>query len=69
VPFTDNEAERNLRMVKVRRKVSGCFQTIAGAEGVCILRTVIETARKQGWDILETLGTVPERHIPNLRPT
>ena len=43
VPFTNNEAERDLRMGKVRIKVSGCFRTPAGAENFCTLRTVIET--------------------------
>ena len=55
VPFTNNEAEQDLRMTKTRQKVSGCFRTLEGAENFCILRTVIETARKQGLDILTTL--------------
>ncbi len=67
VPFTNNEAERDLRMTKVRQKVSGSFRTEAGAETFCTLRTVIEIARKQGWDILQTLKTDPEQLILNLR--
>ena len=38
VPFTNNEAERDLRMGKVRIKVSGCIRTPAGAENCCTLR-------------------------------
>jgi len=47
VPFTDDEGERDLRMSKVRQKVSGCFRTGEGAENCCMLRTVAETARKR----------------------
>lgn len=68
VPFSNNEAERDLRMTKVRQKISGCFRSEAGAENFCTLRTVIETARKQGWDILKTLKTAPDQLIPNLKP-
>ena len=64
---TNNEAERELRMTKVRQKVSGCFRTEEGAENFCILRTVIETARKQGWDIMQTLRTAPDQLILMLK--
>ena len=67
VPFTNNEAERDLRMTKVRQKISGCFRTIAGAINFCILRTVIETGRKQNWDIMETLNTPPDQLIKKLK--
>jgi len=66
VPFANNEAEQGLRMSKVHQKVSGCFQTVAGAERYCILWTVVETARKRDWDILETLGMHPDRIIRKL---
>ena len=68
VPFTNNEAERDLRMGKVRIKVSGCFRTLAGAENFCTLRTVIETARKQGWAIIETLLKTADQLIRKLEP-
>ena len=67
VPFTNNEAERDLRMGKVRQKVSGCFRTLRGAEVFCILRTIVNTARKQGWSIIETLLKPPDELIAALR--
>ncbi|WP_419906892.1 IS66 family transposase [Hoeflea sp.] len=66
VPFTNNEAERDLRMTKVRQKVSGSFRTETGAENYCILRTVVETARKQSWDVLRALSKSPVQLIRDL---
>ena len=59
VPFTNNRAEQDIRMMKVRMKISGCFRTNAGAETFATLRSVISTARKRGWNILQTLASPP----------
>lgn len=67
VPFTNNQAERDLRMMKVRQKISGCFRTAGGAEDFAVLRTVLSTAAKQGWNLLRTLQESPDALIAKLR--
>ena len=59
VPFTNNLAEQALRMMKVKMKISGAFRTFKAAQTFAALRSVIATARKQGWNILQTLTRDP----------
>jgi transposase len=59
VPFTNNLAEQDLRMMKVKMKISGCFRTLEGALDFARLRSVISSARKQGLNILEILAAPP----------
>jgi transposase len=67
VPFTNNQAEGDARMMKLRQKISGGFRAQASADDFVVIRSALSTAKKQGWNILSTLMRGPEELILSLR--
>ena len=66
VPFTNNDAERDLRMVKCKQKKSGGFRTAMGAEYFARIRGFISTLRKQELSIINAIEAIFSGMIPVL---
>ena len=64
VPFDNNQAERDLRMIKVKTKVSGCFRTEEGARDYLKIMSYVGTAHKQGYNAYEAIKNAISGH-PN----
>ena len=58
VPFTNNQAERDLRPVKVKHKIAGCFRTLLGAQHYARISSFISTARKQHRHVFKELRQI-----------
>ena len=68
VPFDNNQAERDLRMMKLKQKISGTFRSFSGAQEFCRIRGYISTLRKQDIGVLDALTQlfIGEPVIPSL---
>jgi transposase len=62
VPADNNGSERDIRMIKLRQKVSGCLRTLTGAQHFCAIRSYLSTAAKHGTHFFDTLVLLAEGH-------
>lgn len=60
IPPDNNGSERDIRMIKLRQKVSGCLRTLAGAQQFCAIRSYLSTAAKHGRHLFDTLVLLAE---------
>jgi transposase len=58
VPFTNNQAEQDIRMTKVKQKISGGFRSVDGANNFCRIRGFISTSKKQKVNVLHAIGSI-----------
>jgi transposase len=62
VPPDNNGSERDIRMIKLRQKISGCLRTLTGAQQFCTIRSYLSTAAKHGKHLFDTLVMLADGH-------
>ena len=63
-PFTNNQAERDLRHCKTKQKVSGCFRSWKGVLNYCKIRSVLDTAKKRNANLFDSLLALIPHSFP-----
>lgn len=66
IPYTNNQGERDLRMVKVQQKISGCFRSKRGAQMFCRIRGYVSTCRKQGISATDAIKMALAGELPSI---
>ena len=71
VPFTNNQGEQDIRMSKVKQKISGCFRTLFGAQVFARIRSYLSTCRKQGRNLWQACCqlAIGQPFFPNVSPS
>ena len=60
IPADNNGSERDIRMIKLQQKVSGCLRTLTGAKQFCAIRSYLSTAAKHGLHFFDALVMLPK---------
>src|ERR1039457_6113346 len=60
VPADNNGSERDIRMIKLRQKISGCLRTLTAAQQFCAIRSYLSTAAKHGLSFFDALVMLTE---------
>jgi len=64
VPFDNNQAQRDIRMPKLKQKISGCFRTTHGFEARCTIRSYLASLRKQEMPLFQALAYTFSGNVP-----
>ncbi|WP_423782935.1 IS66 family transposase [Ferrimicrobium acidiphilum] len=62
-PFSNNQAERDVRMVKLQQKISGSWRTKSGVDNFCAIRSYISTMKKHDYNVLDGLNRLFKNQV------